>query len=56
MRFRGLSRNWIFIRPSQLQITKGKNYKITLMEALAKGFDLKTLIGEGEQMRLGLES
>jgi len=56
IRFRGLTRNWIFSRPSQLQITKGKNYKITLKEALATGFDLKTLIGEGKQMRLGLES
>ncbi len=56
IRFRGLSRNWIFIRPSQLQITKGKNYKITLMEAMATGIDLKTFIGDGKQMRLGLEN
>jgi Holliday junction resolvase len=56
IRFRRLSKNWIFIRPSQLQITKGKNYKITLKEALATGIDLKTLVGEGKQMRLGLEN
>jgi holliday junction resolvase Hjr len=56
IRFKSSSRNWIFIRPSQLQITRGKNYKITLKEALATGFDLKTLIGEGKQMRLRLEN
>jgi len=56
IRFKGSSKSWIFIRPNRLQITKGKNYKITLKEALASGFDLKTLIGEGKQMRLGLEN
>jgi len=53
LKFKGRKRNWIFIRPHHLQVTAGLNYKISLQDALGKGMDLKTLIGEGEQTRLG---
>jgi len=52
VRFKGRGRGWLFLRPSQLESTRGQNYKATLKDALAKSIDLKTLIGEGRQMRL----
>ncbi len=50
-KFRGQTRDWIFIKPNQLQSTKGMNFKITFEKASAVGIDLKTLIGEGRQAR-----
>jgi len=52
VRFKGRRRGWLFLRPSQLESTRGQNYKATLKDALATSIDLKTLIGEGRQMRL----
>jgi len=52
IRFKGRGKSWLFLKPGQLTPTKGQNYRITLEEALAKAIDLKTLIGEGRQMRL----
>jgi len=52
VRFKGRGRSWLFLKPSQLTPTKGQNYRITLKDALATAIDLKTLIGEGIQVRL----
>jgi len=52
VKFKGRGKSWFFLRPSQLQSTRGENYRVTLKDALATAIDLKTLIGEGRQMRL----
>jgi len=52
IKFKGQRQPWLFIRPYQLLATPGLNYKISLKDALQKGMDFKTLIGEGEQTRL----
>ncbi len=52
IRFKGRERGWLFLKPGQLQSTRGQNYKVTLKDALLTAIDLKTLIGEGEQTRL----
>ena len=52
IKFKGRERGWSFLKPEQLQVTKGQNYKITLKDALTTAIDLKTLIGEGKQTRL----
>lgn len=52
LKFKGQKQQWLFIHPYQLLATPGLNYKISLKDALLKGMDFKTLIGEGEQTRL----
>jgi Holliday junction resolvase len=52
LKFKGHKQPWLFIHPYQLLTTPGLNYKISLKDALLKGMDFKTLIGEGEQTRL----
>jgi Holliday junction resolvase len=52
IKFKGQRQPWLFIRPYQLLTTPGLNYKISLKDALQKGMDFKTLIGEGKQTRL----
>jgi Holliday junction resolvase len=52
VKFKRRRKPWIFLRPSDLNLTEGKNYRLTLDEALTKGMDLKTICGEGLQMRL----
>lgn len=52
LKFKGQKPPWLFIRPYQLVATPRLNYKISFKDALRKGMDLKTLIGEGTQTRL----
>ena len=52
VKFKGRRRSWLFLHPSQLAQTKGENYRLTYDDALAKGMDLKTIAGEGQQSRL----
>jgi Holliday junction resolvase len=51
VKFRGQRTSWLFLKPGQLQLTKGRNYKVTLRNALINAIDLKTLLGEGIQTR-----
>jgi Holliday junction resolvase len=52
VKFKNRRRSWFFLDPNYLTSTKGKNFKLTYEEALAKGMDIKTIIGEGRQSRL----
>ena len=52
VKFKGRRRSWLFLHPSQLAQTKGENYRLAYDDALAKGMDLKTIAGEGQQSRL----
>ncbi len=52
LKFKGQKPPWIFLRPYQLEATPSLNFKISFEDALRKGMDLKTLIGEGTQTRL----
>jgi Holliday junction resolvase len=54
IKFKGRGRSWLFVEPQQLVITPGLNFKITLVEALKKGIDFKTLIKEGKQIKFPL--
>jgi Holliday junction resolvase len=52
LKFKGWRNSWIFILPHQMMSTPHLNFKISREEALRKGMDIKTLIGEGKQTKL----
>lgn len=53
LRFKGRRTGWLFVRPGDLTVTRSGNYRITFDEAIMKGMDLRELVGEGRQTRLG---
>ncbi len=54
VKFKGRRRTWLFLRPSDLTQTRRDNYRISYEEASALGMDLRTISGEGRQLRLNL--